>query len=252
MRLLAIALRELRALLGTPLAWFLLAVLQFICAWIFFVQLDAFAEYAPQLALLDQGPGLTDVAVAPLLASAGFLALFLAPLLTMRLISEERRAGTLVLLLAAPVSSTEIVLGKFLGLLGFFTLVVATTALMPLSLLAGASLDLGQLACGLLGLWLLLGSFGAAGLYFSTLTAQPALAAVGSFGLLLFFYLADLATESGQASAQSLFRHLSLAQHLEPLLRGLFSTGDVAYFLVLTGLFLALSVWKLDADRQGR
>lgn len=243
-----IAWREFANLLGTPLAWFVGAVLAFLSAWVFFIQLDTFQTVAPRLALLDQGPGLTDIAVAPLLAATGFIGAFLAPLLTMRQLAEERRNGTLVLLLAAPVSSSAIVLGKFLGLLGLLGLLALMVGAMPLALLAGGSLDLAQLGCGLLGLVLLLAAFGAAGLFFSSLTAQPVLAALGSFGLLLFFQLVNLA---GSGEEPNLLRELSVVRHLEPLLRGLVRTVDVAYFLLLTALFLGLTVWRLEAGRLG-
>jgi len=90
----------------------------------------------------------------------------------MRLFSEERRSGSLDLLLSAPASLTEIVLGKFFGLVGFMLVLLGLVALMPLSLAFATPLDLGRVAAGVLGLFLIMSAFGAAGLFMSSLTDQ--------------------------------------------------------------------------------
>ncbi|MEE9286946.1 MAG: ABC transporter permease subunit, partial [Gammaproteobacteria bacterium] len=166
-----IAGRELHSLFVLPLAWLILATVQLILAVIFFYRLYVFVQFQPRLAGLENPPGLTDLVVAPLLGTAGSIVLLIAPLLTMRLISEERRAGTLQLLLSSPISMAEIILGKYLGLLGFFLIMIAMITLMPLSLLLGGYLDIGQFLAGLLGLTLLVATFCAVGLFMSTLTA---------------------------------------------------------------------------------
>ena len=188
-----IAGRELRSLFLSPLAWTLLAVIQGLLAWIFLLLIDDFRNLQGRLVNLENAPGVTDLVAAPLLRIAAWCLLALTPLLTMRLFSEERRARTLDLLLSAPVGMTEIVLGKYLGILTFLFGVIALIALMPLSLASGASLDFGKLLAGLLGLGLLTTSFAAAGLYMSTLTAQPGVAAISTLGLLLFLCTLDAA-----------------------------------------------------------
>jgi len=158
-----IAGRELRSLFLSPMAWAILAVVSGICAWFFLSYLDFFLQIQPRLAAVPGGPGAADIVVAPLFSTAATVLLLVVPLLTMRLISEERRAQTLPLLLSAPVSMTEIVLGKFLGVLGFVLVMLLLIAAMPLSLLAGGTLDLGLWAAGVLGLLLLLDADCAAG-----------------------------------------------------------------------------------------
>ena len=150
-----IALRELRSMFLSPLAWTVLAVSQLILSWIFFTQIDVFFSIQKELTTLPNAPGVTDLVIAPVIEVASIMLLMVSPLLTMRLISEERRNGTLCLLLSAPISITEIVLGKFLGILLFYVLFVAMIALMPLSLMMGTDLDLGKLAAGIIGLLLL-------------------------------------------------------------------------------------------------
>jgi ABC-2 type transport system permease protein len=241
--------RELRSLFLSPLAWAILAVVQGICAYFFLLYVDLFLQVQPRLAAAPSGPGLTDIVVTPLYSTAATVLLLVVPLLTMRLISEERRGQTLSLLFSAPVSMTEIVLGKFLGVLAFVWLMLAFIALMPLSLLAGGSLDLGLWASGLLGMALLLAGFCSVGLFMSTLTAQPTVAAVSSFGLLLLLWILDLAGTTGSGGGGTVLTYLSMLQHYQALLKGVFSSTDLVYYLLFIGIFLVLSIRQLDAQR---
>lgn len=243
-----IAARELRGLFLSPLAWSILAVVQLIVAYLFLIQVDTFIELQPRLLHMEGAPGITDIVVAPVFANTAVILLLVVPLLTMRLVSDEHRSRTLSLLLSAPVSMTEIVLGKYLGLLAFLLLMLGMMALMPLSLLVGGSLDFGKLASGLMGLALMLASFAAAGLFMSTLTAQPAVAAISTFGLLLMLWIIDWAGGTG-AEYSGLFGYLSLLRHYESLLKGMFNSSDVAYYLLFTFTFLVLGIRRLDAAR---
>ncbi len=240
-----IAAREWRGLFLSPLAWTLLAVTQALLAWIFIILINDFQNLQGRLAGLEHAPGVTDLVVAPLFRVAAWALLLLTPLLTMRLLSEERRTGTLDLLLSAPVSATQIVLGKYLGVLIFLLGVVALTALIPLALMTGAALDGGKLLAGLLGLSLLAASFAAAGLYLSSLTAQPLIAATATFGLLLAFWIVD-AVGAGQGIASQFFGYLSLPRHHDALLLGLVRSEDVAYYLLFSAAFLGLTIRRLD------
>ncbi|MDH5392373.1 MAG: ABC transporter permease subunit, partial [Gammaproteobacteria bacterium] len=178
----SIAFRECRSLFMSPLAWTVLAVVQFILAWIFFAQIDNFFALQPQLQSLKSAPGVTDLVVAPLFNITSIVLLMVSPLMTMRLISEERRSGTIQLLMSSPVSMTQIVLGKYLGMMIFFTVFIFQISLMPLSLFMGTELDVGKLLAGFLSIFLLISAFVAAGLYLSSLTDNPSVAAVSTFG----------------------------------------------------------------------
>jgi ABC-2 type transport system permease protein len=162
----------------------------------------------------------------------------------MRLIAEERRNHTLPLLLSAPVSLTAIVMGKFLGLWLFLCLIAALGGSMALSLYAGGSLDVGLLLVGLLGQMLLAACFAALGLYFSCLTAHPAVAAICGIGAGLGLWLLDFVFK-GQDALQA----LSLLQHFEHINRGFLDSADVLYFLLFTGTFLLLAINRLDSER---
>lgn len=244
-----IASRELRNLFVSPLAWAILAVVQAILALLFLGRVELVQIYQPQLMAMENAPGITEIIVPDLLASAAIVLLLVVPLLTMRLVAEERRNRTLALLFSAPISMTEIVLGKYLGVLAFLLILVALIALMPLSLLVGGGLDLGLLASGLMGLALVVGGFAAVGLFTSTLTNHPTVAAIAAFGALLLFWILD-ATGSGDARA-NLLAYLSLFNHYQPFLRGVFDSTDAAYHVLLIATFLVLSIRRLDAARLG-
>jgi len=243
-----IARHELRRLFLSPLAWIILAVVEFILAWMFLQHVESFLAIQSQLLGMSGEYGVTEVVSTPLFGNAAIVLLLVVPLISMRLVTEERRNKTLPLLFSAPLSMTEIVLGKHLGLYTFLLIQLLLITLMPLSLLAGGGLDFGLLASGLLGLALLLGGFAAVGLFMSTLTQHQTVAAVSTFGMLLFFWLLDWARIG---TGGGTLPYLSLLNHTEPFLKGLFDTRDVVYHLLFITTFLALSVRRLDMDRLG-
>ena len=245
--ILTIAGRELRSLFLSPLAWAILGVVQFILAWMFLSVLDVYIGVQDQLAMIDQPPGVTEIISGQMLSSAAIVMLLVSPLLTMRLISEELRSGTIALLFSAPVSMTEIVLGKFVGIFSFMLIILALILLMPLSLLSGGSLDFGMFAAGAIGLALLMASFAAAGLFMSTLTSQPAVAAVTTFGLLLLLWVIALA--GGGDDSSTALTWLSLSRHHSAFIKGVFNSQDLVYYLLFITTFLVLSVRRLDSYR---
>lgn len=244
-----IALRELKNLFLSPLAWAILAMLQLVMAFLFLSQLDTYlSTWQPRLAGIEGAPGVTDLVVAPLFQTVGFLLLLISPAITMRSISEEQRNRTLTLLLSAPVSIGEIVLGKFLGISLFFLVLLLMLAVMPLSLYSGTSLDAGKLLAGLFGLVLLSSAFAAVGLFMSSLTEQPVVAAISTLGLLMLLWIIDW-NAGGSENISGLFQYLSLKTHFSAFLKGLFSTRDLVYYLLLTGVFLILAIRRLDQKR---
>ena len=229
---LTIARTEARRIFVSPLAWAVLAVMQSILGIVFLLLL---IEYAQNPRGQDQYTGLADYIGNGLYGFATLVLLLIMPLLTMRLFSEERKSGSLTLLLSSPVSLIQIVLGKFLGLSVFIVATIALMAAMPLVLL--------------IGLGLLMMALGAAGLFVSTLTKEPTIAAVGSFGLLLVFWMMQiLSTQHGIVG--DILGYLALVSHFENLRHGIFSSADVVYYLLFTGLFLWLAVLRLDSERS--
>ncbi|MEX0899302.1 MAG: DUF4350 domain-containing protein [Gammaproteobacteria bacterium] len=242
-----IAWREFRSLFLSPLAWTVLAVVQFLLAFVFLAQLEQFQLVQPQLLGSEGAPGVTDIVAVPVLATATSLLLLIVPLLTMRVFAEERRSGTLMLLRSSPVSTAQIVLGKYLGLVAMLAVLIGMVVLMPISLALGTTLDWGKLAAATLGLMLMVSAFAAAGLYLSTLTRQPMIAAVAAFGLLLLLWMIDWAGSAAQRFTD-IVSYLSLIRHYQPLLRGVFDSADVVYYLLFVVLFIGLAIRRLDAE----
>ncbi|ORU93538.1 MAG: ABC transporter permease [Cycloclasticus sp. symbiont of Bathymodiolus heckerae] len=243
-----IAGRELRSLFLSPLAWTILGVTQLILAYMFLTQIDFYLSIQPKLIGIPNAPGVTDLVVAPLFGNAAVILLLITPLLTMRVISDERRNKTISLLFSAPISITEIILGKFLAIFAFLLIILFSIALMPLSLLTVGELDMGKFSACLLAMVLLMASFNALGLYMSAISSQPTVAAVASFGALLFLWIIDWAG-SNSGNGSSLFEYISIMRHFESLLRGLVHSTDIIYFVLFIAGFLILSIRRLDNDR---
>lgn len=240
-----IALKELRSLVHAPSTWFILGALQFVLAWLFLERLDAFLQLQPQLALIANAPGATQWIVPEWFGVIALVAMMLTPLFTMRLLAEERRNQTLPLLMAAPVSGWQIVLGKFWGLsLLLFLIVIACTA-TALTLALGTHMDFGLLFANMAGLLLLTASYVALGLYISSLTAQPIVAAIGTLVVLIFLKLGEeYATNSGHA-----LLNLTPTGHFRNLNGGLVDSSDLVYFVLFCAFFLLLTARRIHNNR---
>ena len=240
-----IAGKELRSMFTSPLAWVVLAFVQLILSWIFLIRIDYFISAQAQIASMPNAPGLTEIAIVPIFGIASIVLLMSVPLLTMRLISEERRNQTMALLMAAPISMSEIVLGKYLALIAFLTLINLLILLMALSLLAGGTIDFGLLIANLVGLMLLGASFAAIGLFISCLTNHPVVAAILSLGVFLGLWVMNIAA----SDPESILHVISLLKHFEGFMNGSIAVIDLIYFSLLIATFLILSVRRLVADR---
>ena len=242
-----IAAKELRAMFLSPLAWALLCAVQLVVAFIFLQDLSNYIDSQANIKPEDLPEGASIAVIAKMYASIGFIMILVVPLMTMRMIADERRQNTLTLLMSSPVNANDIVLGKFVGLMGFFVVMQTMLLLMPLSLFLGGWIDSGLLSANALALFLLLCSFSAVGLYFSTLTSEPAVAATTTLGMLLFLWILNVVVPG--AEGFSWLGYLSAQLHYGVLVQGVFSTLDVIYFLIVTLLFLALAVRRLNYER---
>ena len=246
MTVFTIAGNELRRLFLTPLAWFSLALVQFFLTISCFTLADQYQQAISSFV----NRGITSTVVAGTLQTAGLLLLLVTPFMTMRLISDERRSGTLSLLQSSPVSTTGIAIGKYLGMQGFFLIMLVMIGLTPIALAYGTRLDFGLLAAGMLGLFLQAGSFTAIGLFASTMTRQPAISAALCFALLFLFWVMHVLAGTAEGNWVMIINYLSMQRHFNQFLTGLFSTSDVIYYLLLAGVFVLLSILRLDALRS--
>lgn len=248
--ILTVARREFGGFLLTPFGPVLLAFCQLLLGYLFLSYVDSFLGRQADLAALPNPPGATQWIVTQWLATASIVLLAALPLITMKSLSDEWRGGTMSLLLSAPLSSSQLILGKFFGIVGVIALIVAVAGLMPLSLYLGTPADLGLIAVAMLGLFLLLTSFAAIGLYMSSLTRQPSTAAFSAFGILLLLWLLDWTVTDDVTGPRAVFAYFSLFRHFQPFIQGQIIVADLAYFVLCCALFLGLSVRRLDAQRR--
>ncbi|HIF51139.1 MAG TPA: ABC transporter permease [Thiotrichaceae bacterium] len=238
-----IAANELRRMFKSPLAWIILATVQFLLAIFFYLLLSQYMQP------VNASSGLTEIVVSGMYQISGVIMLLVSPLLTMRLITEERRLGTIKLLFSSPISITELVLGKYFGMIAFYCLILVMISLMPASLLFGTQLDLGQIASGLIGLLLLTSSFAAIGLFISSLTKQPSTAAISTFGVLFLLWIINVAGSNSSENTAAILSYLSLLKHYTNLLNGIFNSADVLFYIFVSLFFILLTIWRLDAER---
>lgn len=249
MSLLAVTRLEWHRLLVRPLAWVLAALTLAWLAWNFTLLLGSFLTGQIQRASVPGGPGFTDLVAVPLLGQLAQLAFLVVPLLTMSLIAGDRRNGTLPLLFAAGVPASRIVLGKYLAVLGWLLLWLALTLAMPLALTHATHLDWGKLAAATLGLTLMLATLGALGVACSTFASHPAIAAAAALVIALALWSVNLGAQIAGIHG-GVINWLAMSTHLQPLLRGLVSSADILWFVLLVVLALALAMRRLNADRE--
>ncbi len=240
---------EWRRLLVRPLAWVMAALTLAWLGWNFTLLLGNFLASQIQRAALPDGPGFTDLVAVPLLAQLAQLAFLVVPLLTMSVLAGERRNGTLPLLFAAGVPASHIVLGKYLAILGWLLLWLLLTLAMPLSLAHATDLDWGKLAAATLGIVLMLATLAALGVASSSFVSHPAIAAALALILALALWSVNLGAQMAGINDGAI-NALAMSTHVQPLLRGLVSSADVMWFVLLIALSLALATRRLVADKE--
>lgn len=245
MMIVTIIRKELAALFFSPLAWLILALMQLVFSWFFLLQLDAYLELQSQLRQLENPPGVTETIITPVFAIAVVILMMVTPILSMRLLAEERRNQTLTLLLSAPISIADIVMGKFVALMIFYTGIIVLLVLLSLSLRLGGILDYGLICSNALGLFLLAACFCALSLYISSLTAQPVIAAIGSLGALLGLWMIDWI--GNEHSGWS--HYFSLLNHFRQFNQGWVDTFSIAYCFLFVIAFLVLTILRMDNER---
>jgi ABC-2 type transport system permease protein len=236
-------------MLVRPLAWVLAALTLAWLGWNFTLLLGGFLAGQIQNAARPDGPGFIDLVGVPLLGQLAQLAFLVVPLLTMSVVAGERRNGTLPLLFAAGVPASHIVLGKYLAVLGWLLLWLLLTLAMPLALAHATHIDWGKLAAATLGLALMLAALAAAGVACSTFASHPAIAAAAALILALALWSVNLGAQMAGINGGAI-NWMAMSTHLQPLLRGLVSSTDIVWFVLLIVLALALATRRLSADRE--
>lgn len=244
--IISIARKELKSMFASPMGWVILSLLMFAFGTYYLNGVNDYFEVMSGAIRPAERVGVTQFVGQTVYGLASFMMLFAVPLLSMRLIAEERRNQTLPFLFSAPLSLVEIVIGKFLGLVAFLAIMIVYVALMLSTLNIWSDIDFGYIAANSLGLLLLVASFSALGVYFSSLTSQPVVAAILSFIALFALMILDRFFSGDPSSAMA---HLSFMKHFQSFAGGLIDSGDVVYFGLFIVTFLVLTIRRLDADR---
>jgi ABC-2 type transport system permease protein len=239
--------KEWRHYFGSPIAYVALCIWALLFGWFYFVMVNRFMLVSIRASQSEMGAGpklsLNDWVISGVLQNMTVVALFITPMLTMRLFAEEKRQGTIELLSTSPITSMQIIFGKFLGALGLFALMVAT-GLLNFALLwyyATTPPEWKPLATGVLALLLVGACFIAMGLFVSTLTRNQIVAATLTFGLLLGLWILGWMDDPSAGPLAKAIAYLGLPTHLEGLMKGVIELKDVVFYLsfVFFGLFLA-------------
>jgi ABC-2 type transport system permease protein len=238
--------KELKSMFASPMGWIILAIFTALFGSLYLNGVNGYFEVMSGAVRPAERVGVTQFVGQTVYGWAFLVVLFAVPLLSMRLISEERRSQTLPFLFSAPLSLTEIVLGKFIGLVVFLSILIAYIALMLCTLNIWSDVDFGFIIANSLGLFLLIASASAVGLYFSSLTSQPVAAAVMTFITLIGLIFMDRIFAGDPTNTIS---QLSLMKHFQAFSTGLIDSADVAYFLLVIIMFLVLTIRRLDAER---
>ncbi|HPM75906.1 MAG TPA: ABC transporter permease [bacterium] len=246
--------KEFRQMFSGPLAYVVMTAFLMLTGFFFY---DLFSNYSQILgyAGMYQNPAMmqqvnvNDMILTPLFHNINIILLMIIPFLTMRLYSEEKRQGTDELLLTSPLGMNQIVLGKLLAAVLFYALLLLLTLHFPAILFKYASPDLGKLAAGYLGLFLMGCSFLAFGLFTSTMTSSQPIAAASSFGMLLIFWILGWVSESTPGTIGDLLRYIAMTEHFEKFGEGVVRTGDLVYFVSFIALFTFLATRSVESTR---
>jgi ABC-2 type transport system permease protein len=241
-----VARKELQSLFASPMGWIILALLMLAFGSFYLQGVNNYFEVMSGSIRPAERVGVTIFVGQTVYGIASFLMLFAVPLLSMGLISGERKSQTLPFLFSAPISLTEIVVGKFLGLIIFLSILVVYILIMLSTLNIWSDIDFGYLLSNSLGLILLAASFAALGIYFSSLTSQPIVAAILSF--IALFALMGLDKFFG-SQPDHWFGYISLMKHFQSFSRGVIDSKDIIYFILFITTFLVLTIRRLDSDR---
>lgn len=247
MSTLYIAGRELRAIFGTAVGWLVLAGFLFLAGIFWNASLSSYLEAQDYAPYSGEQVTLTEYLLGWYFGNVSVVLLMISPAISMRLFSDELRNGTMELLLTSPVSTLEIVLGKFLGAIAFVSVALLGTAYIPMILYSATTPDAGALVCGYAGLLLVAGCVIAMGMLVSSMTNNTLIAVIVPFAAALFLYVLDYLS-SGQGSLAFL-RPLALTPHFESLLKGAPKLSDLTYYFAFIGFFLFATHQRVEAYR---
>lgn len=239
---LTIAGKEMKSYFTSPIAYLLMALFGlifgyfFFSATVFFVNMGLQAQFSGQ----QQPMSINDYIIAPLLGNASVVGLFLIPLISMRLFAEEKRSGTIELLMTSPVRDWEIILGKWLGAMGMYLSILAISAISVALLFVWGHPDWRPILTGYLGLILQGGTILAFGTFISTTTRNQIIAGATTFAVCLLLWVLSWVSSYNDAGWAQAIAYCSILTHFEPFSKGIIDSKDLIFYVsaIFLGLFL--------------
>jgi ABC-2 type transport system permease protein len=234
--------KEIKSYFSSPIAYLLMTIFAVIFGYFFFSASAYFVQASMQSQLQGQNSpmNVNDFIIGPLLGNASVVGLFLIPMISMRLFAEEKRQGTIELLMTSPVRDWEIIVGKWLGAMVMYACVVGISALNVGLLFAYGKPDWRPILVGYLGLLLQGGCLLAIGTFISTTTSNQIIAGGATFAVCLLLWVLDWVSSYEQAVWAKVIAYCSVLTHFEPFSKGVIDSKDIIFYLsvIFFGLFL--------------
>ena len=245
----AIAGKELRSYFASPIAYILIGFFMLPFGVFFYLYLSSFVKQSLQMAQYGGAMNINQQVIRYVLQNASVIILFIMPMITMRTYSEEKRSGTIELLLTSPVTDLEIILGKFFGALGLYASILAVTLLYIAILFAYGSPEWRPLVAAYVGLLLMGGTFVSIGLLISSTTNNQIVAGVVTFIVFLLFWIIGWFADTAGPTIGPITSWLSITEHFDDFSKGIIDTKHVLYYLSLITFGLFLTAKSVDTER---
>jgi ABC-2 type transport system permease protein len=250
--ILAIAHKEIRAYFASPIAYAVIGLFSLLFGWFYVSLLYYFVRESMQINPQMGGPSSLNVnqqMIRYLLQNAAVLILFVLPMITMRTYAEEKRSGTIELLLTSPITDFQIIMGKFLGALALYGAMLAVTLVHIAILFVFGNPEWRPIASGYLGLLLLGACFIAVGLLISSLTKNQIVAGMVTFDVFLLLWVVDWIGNFAGPDWETILSYLSITQHLDDFAKGVIDTKHLVYYLSFITFGLFLTAKAVDSER---
>jgi len=248
--ILAIAGKELRSYFASPIAYVIIGLFALLFSRFFYAYLMVFVQRSS--GMMGMGGGANNInqeMIRYVLMNSAVIILFVMPMITMRTYAEEKRSGTMELLLTSPLTDLQIVLGKFIGAMALYAVTLVVT-LIPIALLYRfGTPEWKPILTSYLGLFLFGGCFLSAGMFISSLTRNQIIAATVSFFVFLFLWVIDWIGSFSGPTVSALTNYLSVVQHVDDFWKGVIDTTHVIYYLSFMAFGLFLTAKSLDTER---
>src|ERR1700691_5677430 len=243
--------KELRSYFTSPIAYLLMALFGLIIGFFFYSATAYFviAGLRAQMGGGEQAQNVGDGVIGPLMGNASVVGLFLIPLISMRLFAEEKRTGTIELLMTSPISDWEIILGKWLGAMTMYLCILGVSALNVALLFVWGKPDWRPILTGYLGLILQGGTLLAIGTFISTTTKNHIIAGAATLSVCLLLWVLSWVSSYNDAPWAAAVAYCSILTHFEPFSKGIIDTKDVVFYVSAIFLGLFLTSRSLDSLR---